>query len=246
MANDNYLIIVFRMLHNFFLYSITVISFFVGLAITLCIVPFSKNKADTYHSAALIWLRFAMFFSGVKVNVSGKENIPRNQAVIFVSNHQSAADIPILMANIPVPFRFVMKKELRRIPLFGWCMQQAGHLFIERESAFSAYRTLDKVVEALNSGKSLLLFPEGTRSWDGSLGKFKRGSLLAALKSGASIIPVAISGSFCLMPRDTRLIRMGKVKFSIGKPLHIKNQEEYEEKLEEVRNAIARMIEPLP
>jgi len=238
--------VIFRLVHNFILYSITAISFFIGLAITLCIIPFSKNKANTYHSAALLWVRFCSFFSGIKVILNGQENVPRNQAVIFVSNHQSAADIPILMASLPIPFRFVMKKELRRIPLFGWCMQQAGHLFIERESAFSSYRTLDKVVEALNSGKSLLLFPEGTRSWDGSLGKFKRGSLLAALKSGAPIIPLAISGSINIMLRGTWLVRMSKVKLSIGKPIHIKNQEEYERKLEEVRESITRMIGSLP
>jgi len=151
-------------------------------------------------------------------------------------------DIPILIAYLPTHFRFVAKKELFKIPLFGWGVRQAGHISIDRESILSSYKTLEKIVQMLKAGASVIFFPEGTRSWDGSLGKFKRGSLMAALKSGAPIIPIAISGSYNIMPRDTKLIRPGRVKLSIGKPIYIKDEKEYNRKLEEVREAISKML----
>jgi 1-acyl-sn-glycerol-3-phosphate acyltransferase len=121
-------------------------------------------------------------------------------------------------------------------------MRQAGYFSIDREVVLSAYKTLEKIVEILNAGESVMIFPEGTRSRDGTLGKFKRGSLMAALKSQAPIIPIAISGSYKIMPRGTWLLKPTTVKLSAGKPIYIKSEEEYDRKVEEVREAIAKML----
>jgi 1-acyl-sn-glycerol-3-phosphate acyltransferase len=231
-----------RVLHTAFLYLLTVISFFVGTAITLCFVPFSRDKIRTYQSAAHLWARFLVFFSGVKVTTQGLENIPRDQPSILVSNHQGAADIPVLLAFLPIRFRFAIKKELFSIPFFGWYLKKAGYFSVDREVVLSAYKTLETIVEILKTGESVLIFPEGTRSRDGSLGKLKRGSLMAALNSGAPIIPIAISGSFNVMPRGSKLFRPAKVKLTAGKPIYIKSEEEYDHKVEEVRDAIAKML----
>jgi len=231
-----------RTLHTLFLYLLTVISFFVGTGITLCFVPFTKKKTSPFQLAAHLWSRFLIFFSGSKAITHGLENIPRDKPVILVANHQGAADIPILLAYIPVRFRFAIKKELFKIPIFSWYMRQAGYFSIDREVVLSAYKTLEKIVEILNAGESVMIFPEGTRSRDGTLGKFKRGSLMAALKSQAPIIPIAISGSYKIMPRGTWLLKPTTVKLSAGKPIYIKSEEEYDRKVEEVREAIAKML----
>lgn len=233
---------IFRILHTFFLYLLTIISFFVGTGITLCFAPFSKNKVKLFQAAACLWANFLMSFSGIKVLARGLENIPRNQPLILVSNHQGAADIPILLAYIPIRFRFAIKKELFRIPFFGWYLRKAGYFSIDREVILSAYKTLETIIEILKAGESVLIFPEGTRSRDGSLGKFKRGSLMAALKAEVPIIPIAISGTYNIMPRGTYLINPKEVKLSVGKPIYIKSEGEYEQKVEEARNAIAGML----
>lgn len=231
-----------RLIHSLFFYLLTVVAFVIGTTMTLFFVPFSRSKIKPFQIAAHLWARFLSLFSGVKVKVSGLENIPKDFPSIFVSNHQSAADILILLANLPVRFRFAIKKELFKIPIFGWYIRKAGYFPIDREVVLSAYRTLETIIEIIKAGESVLIFPEGTRSKTGKLGKFKRGSLLAALKSGAPIVPVAISGSFNVMPRGTWLIHPGPVKLSIGTPIYIKTEADYDNKVEEVRQAIAKML----
>jgi len=231
-----------RVLHSIFFYALTVVSFFLGTLFTLCFVPLAKDKAALFQTAARRWARFLSFFTGVKIKTSGIENIPRDKAVIFASNHQGAADILILLAYLPIPFRFAIKKELFRVPFFGWYLKQAGFFSVDRKQMMSAYRSLEAMVEILKQGDSVLIFPEGTRTKTGALGAFKRGSLLAAQKSGAPIVPLAISGSFNIMPRGSFLINPCPVKFSAGPPIHITSEADYENKVEEVRAAIAQML----
>jgi len=183
-----------------------------------------------------------MFISGVRVSVSGIENIPRDKALIFAANHQGAADILILLANLPVNFRFAIKKELFKIPVFGWYLKKAAYFSIDRKLVLSAYRTVEMIIEVIKEGESVLIFPEGTRTRTGELGKFKRGSLLAALKSGAPIIPIAISGSFNIMQAGSWMFHPCPVKFSVGQPIYIKSEADYDSKVEEVRQAIATML----
>ena len=232
----------FRFLHTFFIVLLAITGFFVGAGIAFCFALFTTNKIKAFQNTAHLWARFLMFFSGVKVSVSGFNNIPLDRPAILVVNHQGAADIPILLAYLPGRFRFAIKKELFKIPCFGWYLKQAGYFSIDREAFRAAYRTLDTIAEIIKSGESVLVFPEGTRSWDGTLGKFKRGSLMAALKSGAPLIPIAISGSYNILPRGTKLLNPAAVKLSAGTPIYIRTEEEYENKVEAVRTAIERML----
>ena len=233
--------VVFSIIYTFYLYFLVVSSFFLGISIVIFLSLFFQNKERLFQSAAHLWAKF-LILSGIKVSVHGLENIPRQQPVIFAANHQSAADIPILLAYLPVNFRFAIKKELFYIPIFGWYLRKAGYFSIDREAILSAYKTLTDIIEIIKLGGSVLIFPEGTRSYDGNLGKFKKGSLMAALKAQAPLIPIAISGSYHIMPRKTWLIRPYPVKLSIGKPIYIKTREEYENKVEEVRRVIAKML----
>ena len=231
-----------NIVHTIFFYLITVVSFLLGTTITLFFVPFTKQRSRPFHVAARLWARFLIFFSRIKVTVSGTENIPKGQALIFSSNHQGAADILLLLAFVPENFRFAIKKELFKTPVFGWYLKRAGYFSVDRKAFSSAYRTVEAIIEIIKAGASVLIFPEGTRSKTGELGRFKRGSLLAALKSGAPIVPIAISGSYNIMPRKTWIINPCPVKLTIGKPIYITSEADYDNKVVEVREAIAKML----
>jgi 1-acyl-sn-glycerol-3-phosphate acyltransferase len=214
----------------------------IGTTVPLAFIPFTRSSHKPFQIAAHIWSRFLIFCSGVRVNHSGLENIPKDRALIFASNHQGAADILILLAYLPVHFRFAIKKELFKIPIFGWYLRKAGYFSIDRKVLLSAYRTVEMIIEIIKEGESVLIFPEGTRTRTGELGRFKRGSLLAALKSGAPIIPLAISGSFEIIQKGGWTFDPRPVKLSVGKPIYIRSEADYDSKVEEVREAIARML----
>ena len=232
----------FRSLHSLFFYFLTGVSFIAGIIILLIFFPFARSKSKLFQTAAHLWTRFLALFSGIPVKVSGLENIPRDKAVLFAANHQGFADIVAVLAYLPVGFRFVIKKELFKIPVFAWVLKNAGYLSVDRKSALGAHRMVENIVEIIKAGESVLIFPEGTRTKTGKLGQFRRGSLVPALKSKAPIIPIAISGSFNILPPGSWILNPHPVKLSIGKPIYIRSEAEYGKKLEGTRETIARML----
>ena len=231
-----------RLIRSIIFYLFLVIGYFIGSLAALLLALFSKDKSEQFRIVAKLWGRFLVFFSGIKVTVSGLENVPKDRAVILAANHQGAADILFVLAFMPITFRFAVKKELFKLPIFGWYLRHAGYFSIDRKVILSAYRTVEKIIEIIKFGGSVLIFPEGTRTRTGQLGKFKRGSLLAALKSGAPIVPIAISGSFHILPRGTGLIHNHPVKITVGKPIYITSEEDYDNKVTEVHNVIGGML----
>jgi 1-acyl-sn-glycerol-3-phosphate acyltransferase len=206
------------------------------------LAPFSKPRTEPYQIGGRIWGRFVLALSGVKVKVSGQENIPRGQAVIFASNHQSSADAILTLACIPVNLCYLVLKRFFRLPVYGWSWRKGGYIQVVRESPLDYYNIFKKIVEDLKEGQSFIIFPEGFRTFTGELGKFNYPTLLPALEAGVPVVPVAISGSFRVMPRGSLMIRPRPVKFSFGKAVYIRSKEEYPRKLEEIRNAIAKML----
>jgi 1-acyl-sn-glycerol-3-phosphate acyltransferase len=227
---------------SIFFYLILIITFIFGSLLTLAISFFSSTKTKPFQIAAHLWAKLLVAVSGIKLEISGLENIPKGKALIFAANHQGAADILIVLAALPTTFRFAIKKELFKIPIFGWYLHKAGYFPIDRKLILSAYRMVENIIDYIKAGESILIFPEGTRTKTGALGEFKRGSLLAALKSGAPIVPLAISGSFDLLPKGSFIINPHLVKFSIGKPIKINSEADYDSKVTEVRAAIAQLL----
>jgi 1-acyl-sn-glycerol-3-phosphate acyltransferase len=195
------------------------ITFVVGLCFATGCALFSRDKEKTFQTAAKIWARLLAKVSRVSVTVEGFENLPLHQSIVLAVNHQSAADILILLAYLPTYFKFVAKKELFKIPLFGTYLKLAGYIPIDRHKTLTAHKTLYDTSKLIRRGSSILIFPEGTRTRDGNLGQFKRGSLVIARQAGVPIVPVAISGSFNILPRGTFIINPSKVKLTIGEPL---------------------------
>jgi 1-acyl-sn-glycerol-3-phosphate acyltransferase len=158
---------------------------------------------------------------GMKVRVEGRENVPRGEPLIFICNHQSSFDIKLAFAFVPKNFCFVSKEEITRIPIVGGYMKTAGHIGMPREEDRRAYAALLEIVEKAKEGKSLLIFPEGTRSPDGRLGPFKRGVAHIILKAGRRVIPMAIIGSRQFLPKGSTMCypEHREITIRFGKPV---------------------------
>lgn len=188
------------------------------------------------------WCNSALFIYGVKVNVYGRENIKDGSGKVYISNHSSYLDIFVLLAKIPDNVRIIYKKELNKIPLFGWAMMVAEFVPINRENIREAMKALDKASEKIKRGISFVIFPEGTRSKDGTVQEFKRGMFVLTEKANAQIIPVSLSNTFNLMGYDSLRIKSGVVNLVIGKPLQSKKDKAF---LNEVKEIVINNIKPV-
>ncbi|MGB7568174.1 MAG: lysophospholipid acyltransferase family protein [Chitinivibrionales bacterium] len=181
--------------------------------------PFSIRAA---RSCARLWSLQLLFMCDVKVKVEGLEKIKKDQRYVFVANHQSYFDIPVMYAGLFANLSFVAKKELFVIPFLGWGMAAIGHIWIDRKNARKARKSITRAVSMLKRNKiSLVLFPEGTRSMSGKVGEFKRASFVLALEAGVPVVPVAICGTREVQPKSSLKIIPGVVKLIIGDPLPI-------------------------
>lgn len=178
------------------------------------------GKGDTIHRLGVIWMEAVLFLSGVGVKVTGTENIPRDRAVIFAANHSGTYDIPVLHAKLPIQFRWISKRVLFSIPFVGWGMTMAGYIAIDLDGdARAAVKSITKAAEKIKNGTSVLLFPEGTRNTTDSLLDFKSGAFILAVKSGAPIIPVAVTGTRDIMKIGGYTVTPHDVTITIGKPI---------------------------
>jgi 1-acyl-sn-glycerol-3-phosphate acyltransferase len=180
--------------------------------------------------------------SGIKVKISGKENVVPETPYVFVSNHLSLFDIPVLQRYVPNDFSFVFKREIAAVPLFGWQMQTGPHIVIDRQNPAKAMKSIEKAKEMLTKKKiSVLLFPEGTRSRNGEMLPFKRGAFHLATQVGFPIIPVTISGTENLWQKKPLRINPGIVTLHFDKPIpsnNINSRGEVLELMEKVRDII--------
>ena len=240
--------ILIKIIHTLLFYALAVVSFFIGTLITIPFALIVREHHKVFHFSARIWSKMLMIALGVKVTISGLENVPKEGGLIFASNHQGAFDILIHLAYLPRHFRFVAKSELFKIPLFGWYMSLAGYVPIERDVSASAHKTIAGAADLLKEGDCILIFPEGTRSKTGELGPFKRGSLMAAFQSGASVVPIFISGSYQMMPKGTYVINRVPVRINFGLPISFNKYAEtrptkndYEIELARLREEIGKL-----
>ncbi|MBI4378193.1 MAG: 1-acyl-sn-glycerol-3-phosphate acyltransferase [Nitrospinae bacterium] len=205
------------------------------------------RNINIVHSVARLWGRGICRLTGVTVEVRGIENILWDRSQIFISNHQGMYDIFALEGYMPLRFLWVAKESLFRIPVIGLVMKRAGYIGINRSSPKRFLKSLNHAVEEIKSGRSVIIFPEGTRSRDGSIGRFKKGSLFLISKTGAPVVPVAISGSFNVMRRGEFRIRPGKVSIFIDKPIEVKEISRSQEGqfMETLRDIIVKNFQKL-
>ena len=204
----------------------------------------AKNKENIFNTTERVFSRIAFKLLGMKIEIQGLENIPKNEPVIFISNHQSMMDIKLSLACIPTNISFISKDTIFRVPILGAYMKVSGHIPIQRGEDRKAYETLLTAVKKLTAKKSLVVFPEGTRSEDGQLGAFKRGISLIILKSGRRVVPMAICGSNQFMPKRGWLSHPEKryVKINFGKPLSFDNSRTDREYTIQVTNQLRNEV----
>lgn len=183
-------------------------------------LPLTLSADASIWMARELWAPVFLRIGGARIIVKGQEHVDPERPTIYVSNHQSTIDIPILLRAIPVNFRFVAKAQLKWVPFLGWYLWLAGHILIDRGNSKAAIASLDKGARQIRSGTSIVVFPEGTRSDDGRILPFKKGPFLLALKAGVHVVPVTIEGTGEMMPKNSWNVRKNRELYvTLGEPI---------------------------
>lgn len=196
------------------LFSLTVLT-----CIVILIGTAIGNGSWWGYYPAMVWAKVFCILSLVKVSVRGRENIDKRTSYVFVANHQGAYDIFSVYGYLGHNFKWMMKKSLRKIMLVGYTCQKCGHIFVDRSSPTAIRRTIETAEKRLRDGMSLVVFPEGARTFTGKMGPFKKGAYQLALEFHLPLVPVTIDGSFDIMPRTRYVPRPGRIVLTIHKPI---------------------------
>jgi 1-acyl-sn-glycerol-3-phosphate acyltransferase len=212
--------------------------------ISLLLWPFDRTGA-MQHWCARWWCRLVAWSIFSRIRVHGAENVQPDETYVYMANHSSLIDTPALFAYLPYQFRIMAKKELFWVPFMGWHLWTAGNFPIDRSDGRKTAKSLRKVIEGVKSGKSLAVFPEGTRTPNGKLQEFKTGAFKIALRAGVPIVPVTIRGTFKLLPKTTLAPRPGRVDVIVGTPIDTRQYSEKNlpELIERTRSAIQANLE---
>ncbi len=167
------------------------------------------------------WAKNVIWMAGGRVEVVGLENIPKEDNVCFISNHQGCADIPLMIAYMPKTAGFIAKKELGHIPILSWWMRAMHCVFIDRKNKKQSLKAIQQGIENIKQGHAMVIFPEGTRSKGKAMGKFKPGSLKIALQSNALIVPLTVNGTYKLL-EEKGWITPGKIKLIVHPPIDVR------------------------
>ena len=192
--------------------------FFGSLTVVLAVVT---NPRITSFICGTVWSRLNGYLTPIRVRVTGRGNIDPTQSYVIVANHQSQYDIFVLYGWLGIDFKWVMKQELRKVPGIGIGCEKVGHIFIDRSNHEKAVASLRAAKEKIVNGTSVIFFPEGTRSRDGSLGVFKKGAFKMAVDLRLPILPITIVGTRDILPTDTVDLFPGCARMIIHKPIDI-------------------------
>ena len=182
-----------------------------------------RRDANSVQGLAAWWAKSICAASGVVVSVTGTEKLDAEKPYIFAANHQSQFDIFALQGFLGVDFRWLAKKELFQVPIWGHAMRRAGYIPVDRSHGRQALKSLGEAAQKIAAGTSVIIFPEGTRTKDGKMQNFKAGAMVLAIKSGVDIVPVAIKGTYEILPKGKLLINPGNVSIRVGNPITTKN-----------------------
>ena len=209
-------------------------------AVMAILVSFVDTGGLTTHKVVRIWAKYILAISNIRVTVKGLSNLKPDRSYIYMPNHMSNFDIPVLQAYLPVQFRWLAKAELYKIPIFGYAMKRAGYISIDRSDRKSAIESLNRAAKIIRNGVSVVIFPEGTRSRTHHIQPFKKGGFFLAVDSGVPIIPIIIHGTEQIMPKKQILIKPGNVTLEISKPIDSSdyNRKTKDDLMEKVRDII--------
>lgn len=203
---------------------------------TVCTVHW--RNAEFVHKVQQFWSRSFFWLMFLPVSVDGIEHIKPKQSYVFVANHQSMFDVWLVYGWLPVIFKWLMKAELRKVPFVGTGCKAAGHIFVDRRNAKAAMESLKEVEKQLVDGVCTVIFPEGTRSLDGEVGRFKRGAFQIAWDLGLPVIPLSLDGCYEVLPKGKPFVQRHPVHMHIGAPIDLKQFADSNEAIEAVRAAV--------
>ena len=205
-----------------------------------------KTYSDSINNFIRFWAKIILFISGIKVEIIGLEKVDPGKPAVYLVNHGSLFDILAAIYIIPGTARFIAKKELFRIPIFAQGMKLTGMIKIDRGNSTKARKTIDEAIEIMKKGVSVIIFPEGTRSREGNIKPFKKGGIILAINGKFPIVPMAISGSFHIMKKNSLHLRKGKIKVHFIEPIPTENYRITDRNVltEKVRNIIVDNYDP--
>ena len=202
----------------FLLSCIVITAWYCGVVILASLLGVRQRPDGVYDQAARSWGRKNLAANRLEVRQSGGENIPEGPAV-FVSNHVSFVDIWVLVGTLPGTVRFLAKRELLNVPIFGWAMRSAGHIPIDRKNRSAAVDACGEAGMLIREGTSAIVFGEGTRSRTGELLPLKKGAFVLAIQAGVPVIPVFLEGTYEVLPKGTIFLRRRPIQMRIGEPI---------------------------
>ena len=215
-------------------------------ATPVTLVSLARRNSNIVMRAGRVWSRVMLTTVGARVNYVDLENSRAQLPCIYIANHASNVDIWVLMSVLPDQTRFVAKRSLFRIPFLGWALSSAGFVPVDRGHRTRAIKSLGAAARVVRNGRPLVLFPEGTRSRDGRLQRFKKGPFHLALQAGVPIMPVAIRGSFEVLPPGRWRVSPGPVEVRFLPPVDVSAYapDDYQRLMVHVRNALAEALAP--
>lgn len=198
---------------------VTMLWMAVWITVALAATAITRSTRVALWLARRVWAPGQIATAIAVVAVSGRERFDWSRPCLLVANHQSWIDIPALFVAAPVPLHFVAKRELARVPFLGAYIRAMGMVFVDRRDLRGAKASVDRVAASLAAGANVVSFPEGTRSADGRVGRFKSGAFDAVLASGVDVLPVGIVGAGRVLPRGGFRVRPGRIEVRFGAPL---------------------------
>ena len=219
---------------------IVVITLFTAIFTIICF-PWKNGKAP--RVVQVFWSRSVLWLLLVPIKVTGCEYLNSKQSYVFVGNHQSLLDVFAVYGWLPNNFKWMMKKELRKIPFVGTACAVAGHIFVDLSNPRAALQSVELVKKELVDGISTVIFPEGTRTKTGEMGRFKQGAFKIAMDLNLPVVPISLSGFYQAMPRNQFFVTPGaRVHLNIGKPVYLQQFEDINAAMEYLRNQVLQGI----
>lgn len=182
---------------------------------------FLPPRGDWFTRFARGWARSILRLAGIRVRVLHAERLRSDTSSVVIANHESFADILVLLATLPMQVRFLAKRSVFRVPVLGWGIGAAGFVPVDRGDHAKGAAAVEAALSRLEGGRSVVVFPEETRTRDGSLQPFKKGAALLAIRSGLPILPIGLAGTRGILPRDTLTMAPGLVVASVGTPVEV-------------------------
>lgn len=206
-------------LRSYFLWTPLIWLYTIVLGCVSLVVSFFDPSGERQQNIARLWSRMILWTVGAKVQVEGLDRIDISKPQVYVVNHLSAFDIPVLYSYLPFQFRILAKKELFRYPFMGWHLRRSGQIPVVLENPKASVRSLNLAVAAIRKGNSLVIFPEGGRSPDGQLHSFMGGAFYAAVKAQVDVIPIVLVGTYEMLKMNSFHIKPGQVQMVVGSPI---------------------------